>query len=133
MLVIFPLVHPLWDIYWPLRNVLLSYCQKLGSFLIIIIIYQITIYLELITPTVKGDVAIASHISLNTRLLHINPILRQYFISYKMNVICVKFSNFFNQSPISFWSCYIPNDQTIPPDLWSSLFQLRMSTICWRL
>lgn len=71
-----------------------------------------------------SEVAIATHNSLNIRLIYINLILKQSCLVKKINIIGVEVLNIKNISPISFWSCCIPIDSHISLELWNSLFLL---------
>ncbi|XP_025418813.1 uncharacterized protein LOC112689354 [Sipha flava] len=75
-------------------------------------------------PDGYGGVAIATHVSLKFRKVDIEANLIQTFARYKIDVIGVEIDNGVNVSPLSVWSCYIPNDSTIPSSVWNSLFQL---------
>lgn len=72
-------------------------------------------------PDGYGGIAIATHVSLKVRNIDIQPNLIQTFARFKIDVIGVEIDNGVNISPLSVWSCYIPNDSVIPSNVWNSL------------
>lgn len=78
-------------------------------------------------PDGYGGSAIATHTSLNARVINLNPTLKQSFRDHKIDLTGIEVLNFKNFPVISFWSCYIPNDSKISLALWESFFQLASS------
>jgi len=68
--------------------------------------------------------AIAAHSSLKVRPIKINQNLKLAFSTHQIDIVGIEVLNIKNLPSTSFWSCYIPGDSLIPPDIWNSLFQL---------
>jgi exonuclease III len=71
-----------------------------------------------------GGVAIEVHSSLKVRSIEINLNLKLAFSTYKIDIVGIEVLNIQNFPSISFWSCYIPDDSLISPEILNSLFQL---------
>lgn len=71
-----------------------------------------------------GEVAIVIHNSLKSRPISLDVVTKNSFLDLKIDLVGAEVFLPNSSSSYFLWSCYIPSDTNIPPNIWHSLFSL---------